>query len=422
MQRLGKGSFGNYSTPPPIAELLYRKNAPFPYLRPMTPNWQPRTRAIREQSARSQHREHSTPLHLTSSFVFDSAEDMAATFAGEQPGNVYSRYGNPNLEELIAKACALEGTPAGFATASGMAACFASLAALVQAGDHIVATRALFGSTHQILTSILPNWGVTFTYVEPDDPHGWDAAVRDNTVLFCTETPSNPGLRLVDLAAAGALCKRHDLLFVVDNCFATPVLQRPADYGADLITHSATKWMDGQGRVLGGLLLGTDAVMKKVIAFCRHTGPALSPFNAWVISKSLETLHLRMAAHCASALEMAEWLGEHEAVARVHYPFLESHPQYALARRQMTAGGGIVTFELKGGAAAANRLLNAARLCSRSSNLGDTRTILTHPATTTHRRLSPEERARVGISDGLVRMSVGLEATVDIQNDLALGL
>lgn len=388
----------------------------------MDENWQAQTRAIRGQTERSHNREHSTPLYLTSSFTFDSAEDMAATFAGEREGIIYSRYNNPNVDELIAKACALEGTEAGFATASGMAACFASLAALVEAGDHIVATRALFGSTHQILTNILPKWGVTFTYVEPDDPTTWEAAVQDNTVLFCTETPSNPGLKLVDLAAAGDFCRRHKLLYVVDNCFATPVLQRPAEFGADLITHSATKWMDGQGRVLGGLLLGSQEIMNKVITFCRHTGPAMSPFNAWVISKSLETLHLRLAAHCASALQLAQWLSAHEAVDKVHYPFLPSHPQHELAKRQMTAGGGIVTFELKGGVSAANHLLNSAKLCTRSSNLGDTRTILTHPATTTHSKLSPEERAAVGISDGLVRMSVGLEAVVDIMDDLAFGL
>jgi len=315
----------------------------------MNKNWQPQTRAIRGQMDQTQYGEHSTPLFLTSSFTFDSAEDMAATFAGEREGIIYSRYSNPSVDELIAKACALEGTEAGFATASGMAAVFASLAALVKQGDHIVATRALFGSTHQVLTNILSKWGVTFTYVEPDQPETWPAAVQDNTVLFCTETPSNPGLKLVDLEAAGKLCKEHGLLFVVDNCFATPVLQRPADFGADLITHSVTKWMDGQGRVLGGLLLGTQEVLDRVVAFCRHTGPAMSPFNAWTISKSLETLHLRMDAH-------------------------------------------------------------------------DTRTILTHPATTTHSKLTPEERALVGISDGLVRMSVGLEAVVDIQEDLLRGL
>ncbi len=383
---------------------------------------QPQTRAIRGQMDQTDYREHSTPLFLTSSFTFDSAEAMAETFAGQREGIIYSRYSNPSVNELINKACALEGTEAGFATASGMAAVFASLAALVEAGDHIVATRALFGSTHQLLTNVLPKWGVTFTYVEPDQPESWAVAVQPNTKLFVTETPSNPGLKLVDMAAAGKLCKEHNLLFVVDNCFATPVLQRPADFGADLITHSATKWMDGQGRVLGGLLLGKQEVMDKVTTFCRHTGPAMSPFNAWVISKSLETLHVRMKAHCESALTMAKWLGKQAAITQVHYPFLESHAQYELARRQMTAGGGIVTFELAGGIAAAQRLLNGLEVCTRSSNLGDTRTILTHPATTTHSKLSVEERASVGITDGLVRMSVGLEAVVDIQEDLLRGL
>jgi O-succinylhomoserine sulfhydrylase len=388
----------------------------------MNKNWQPQTRAIRGQMDKTQYGEHSAPLFLTSSFTFNSAEEMAATFAGEREGIIYSRYNNPSVDELIGKACALEGTEAGFATASGMAAVFASLAALVKQGDHIVATRALFGSTHQLLTNFLPKWGVTFTYVEPDQPETWAAAVQGNTVLFCTETPSNPGLKLVDLEAAGKLCKEHGLLFVVDNCFATPVIQRPAEFGADLITHSVTKWMDGQGRVLGGLLLGTQAVLDRVISFCRHTGPAMSPFNAWTVSKSLETLHLRMDAHCRSALALAKWLGAQAGVARVHYPYLPSHPQHELAKRQMSAGGGLVSFELKGGAAAAQQLLNAAELCTRSSNLGDTRTILTHPATTTHSKLTTEERTMVGISDGLVRMSVGLEAVVDIKNDLRSGL
>lgn len=388
----------------------------------MDKNWAPATQAIRGQMDRTDYGEHSAPLFLTSSFTFESAEAMAETFAGEREGIIYSRYNNPSVDELVAKACALEGTEAGFATASGMAAVFASLAALVEAGDHIVATRALFGSTHQLLTNILPKWGVSFTYVEPDDPTTWTAAVQPNTKLFVTETPSNPGLKLVDLAAAGAFCREHKLLFIVDNCFATAYLQRPADYGADLVTHSATKWMDGQGRVLGGLLLGREEVMDKIVAFCRHTGPAMSPFNAWVISKSLETLHVRMDAHCKSALTLAKWLGEQGAITQVHYPFLESHAQYALAQRQMKAGGGIVTFELKGGIAAAQQLLNNAQLCTRSSNLGDTRTILTHPATTTHSKLTPEERASVGISDGLVRMSVGLEDVADIQADLLRGL
>ena len=382
----------------------------------------PATRAIREQMAPTAYREHSTPLFLTSSFTFPSAEAMADTFAGQGEGIIYSRYNNPNVDELIAKACSLEGTEAGFATASGMSAVFASLAALTSQGDHIVATRAVFGSTHQILSQILPRWGITYTYVEPDRPEEWAAAVTERTRIFVTETPSNPGLQLVDLERAKAFCREHDLTFIVDNCFATPYLQRPADFGADLVTHSATKWMDGQGRVLGGLLLGRAELMEKVIFFCRHTGPAMSPFNAWVISKSLETLSVRMDAHCRSALAMAQWLIDQPGVARVHYPFLPSHPQYDLARKQMRAGGGIVTFELEGGVAAARNLLNQVTVCSRSSNLGDTRTILTHPATTTHSKLTPEERQAVGITDGLVRMSVGLEAVADIQADLAGGL
>ena len=382
----------------------------------------PQTQAIRGQMEKTGFREHSTPLFLTSSFTFETAQSMAATFRGEEEGIIYSRYNNPGVDELIGKVCAMEGLPVGFATASGMAAVFASLAALVEQGDHIIATRALFGSTHQILTTLLPKWGVTFTYVEPDDPGSWPAAVREETVLFVTETPSNPGLKLVDLAAAGRFCREHELIYVVDNCFATPVLQRPAEYGADLITHSATKYMDGQGRVLGGLLIGTEAIMEKIVFFCRHTGPAMSPFNAWILSKSLETLHVRLAAHCAAALELAEWLGDQPGVATVHYPYLATHPQHELAKRQMSAGGGIVTFELKGGIEAANHLLNAVQICTRSSNLGDTRTILTHPATTTHAKLTPDERASVGITDGLVRMSVGLEFVGDIKDDLLLGL
>ncbi len=377
------------------------------------------TRAIRGQMHPTHYREHSTPLFLSSSFTFPSAESMAATFAGEDEGIIYSRYNNPSVDELIAKACALEGMEAGFATSSGMGAVFASMAALVEQGDHILATRAVFGSTHQILTQILPKWGVTFSYVEPDRPEEWAAAVRPETKLFVTETPSNPGLQLVDLDRAGAFCQAQGITFIVDNCFATPYLQRPGDFGADLVTHSATKWMDGQGRVLGGLLLGRAELMEKVIFFCRHTGPAMSPFNAWVISKSLETLHVRMDAHCRSALEMARWLGKQPGIRKVHYPFLESHPQYELARRQMRAGGGIVTFELEGGAPAAAKLLNGVKICSRSSNLGDTRTILTHPATTTHSKLSLQERADVGITEGLVRMSVGLEALTDLQADLS---
>lgn len=385
-------------------------------------DWQPETRAIRGQMENTHHREHSTPLYLTSSFTFPTAEAMADTFAGNGEGIIYSRYNNPNVDELIAKTCTLEGMETGFATGSGMAAVFGSIAGLVSQGDHIIATRAVFGSTHQILTQLLPRWGITHTYVEPENPDDWASALRPESKLFITETPSNPGLKLVDLSLAGAFCKQHELTFIVDNCFATPYLQRPGDFGADIVTHSATKWMDGQGRVLGGLILGSEKLMERIVYFCRHTGPAMSPFNAWVISKSLETLHVRMEAHCRSAEILADWLVEQTGITAVHYPFLDSHPQHELARRQMSAGGGIVTFELAGGIAAAQNLLNRVQLCTRSSNLGDTRTILTHPATTTHSKLSREERDSVGITDGLIRMSVGLEAVADLKADLLIGL
>lgn len=385
-------------------------------------NLHPETKAIREQAARSQHREHSVPLYLTSSFVFPSAEEMRDTFAGEREGIIYSRYSNPNTDELIAKVCTLEGTEDGFATASGMAAVFASMAAFLESGDHVIASRAVFGSTHQILTQILSKWGITHTYVEPEDVESWEQAVQPNSKMLVLESPSNPGLALVDLEAAGAFARRHELIFNIDNCFATPYLQQPAKYGADLVVHSATKWMDGQGRVLAGIVAGKAELIEKVRFFCRHTGPALAPFNAWVISKSLETLAVRMDRHCQNALALAQWLEQQPAIERVNYPHLPSHPQYALAKKQMRQGGGIVTFELKGGTEAAMRLINGIELCSRSSNLGDTRTILTHPSSTTHSKLTEAERLAVGITPGMVRISVGLEHLEDIQADLAGGL
>jgi O-succinylhomoserine sulfhydrylase len=379
------------------------------------------TRAIREQMEATPYREHSTPLFMTSSFTFPTAEQMQATFAGEEEGIIYSRYNNPSVDELIAKMCSLEGADAGFATASGMSAVFSALMALLRSGDHIIATRAVFGSTHQILTSLMPRWGVSHTYVEPDQPATWVRAVRPESKILLLETPSNPGLALVDLAAAGAFAKAHGLIMMVDNCFATPYLQRPLDYGAHLVMHSATKWIDGQGRSLGGLILGDQALMEEVIFFCRHTGPALSPFNAWLLSKSLETLAVRMDAHCSRALELAHWLQQQEAIASVSYPFLESHPQQELARRQMKQGGGIVTCTFKGGAAATLRFVNALKLVSRSSNLGDTRTIVTHPSSTTHSKLKEEERLAVGITPGLLRISVGLEDLADVMADFERG-
>lgn len=380
------------------------------------------TKAIRGQMKRTSFREHSNPMFLTSSFVFPSAEDMRDTFAGQQEGIIYSRYSNPNTDEFIHKVCAMEGTEDGFATASGMAAVFASMAAFLEQGDHVLASRAVFGSTHQILTQILSKWGVTHTYVDPMDVDSWEAFIQPNTKMLVLESPSNPGLALVDLEKVGQLAKKHNLIFNIDNCFATPYLQRPIEYGADLIVHSATKWMDGQGRVLAGLVCGTKEMIDKVRFFCRHTGPALSPFNAWILSKSLETLHVRMDRHCSNALFLAQALENVPGIQRVFYPYLPSHPQHQLAKRQMKQGGGMVTIEVEGGITRGQRFLNSIQLCSLSSNLGDTRTIVTHPASTTHSKLSPEERLTVGITDGMVRISVGLENATDILADLTQAL
>lgn len=374
--------------------------------------------AIREQLERTSYREHSNPLFLTSSFTFPSPELMAETFQGEGDGLIYSRYNNPNTDEFIHKICLLEGVEDGFATASGMAAVFASIAPFVSQGDHILASRALFGSTLQILGQILPKWGITFTLTDPTNPSDWEEKVQPNTCMFLLESPSNPGLALVDLNLAGEFCKKHNLLFNIDNCFATPYLQNPAKYGADLIVHSATKWMDGQGRVLGGIVVGKADLIEKVRFFCRHTGPAMPPFNAWILSKSLETLAVRMERHCENAQQIAFFLLERTEINQVIYPFLPAHPQYEIAKRQMKYGGGIVSFEIKGGLNAAMSFLNELKFCSLSSNLGDTRTILTHPASTTHSRLSPDDKKAVGITDGLIRISVGLEHIDDIKADL----
>jgi len=376
------------------------------------------TQAIRIQTERSQHAEHAVPLYLTSSYVFEDAEEMRALFADEKAGNIYSRYSNPNVQELIDKVAMLEHAEAGWATASGMAAVFTTFGALLQSGDHIVASRSLFGSTHRLLTEIFPKWGIKSTFVDAGDYAAYAAAVRENTKLIYIETPSNPGLDIIDLEKIGQICKQANLLYIVDNCFATPVLQRPIDFGADLVIHSTTKYLDGQGRTLGGLILGQQALIGRIEAFARHTGPAMSPFNAWVISKSIETLHIRMERHTESALKIAQQLERHPAVAWVKYPFLESHPQYDIAQQQMHGGGGIVTFELKGGLAAGRQFLDALRLFSLTANLGDTRSIATHPASTTHSKLTREERATVGISDGLVRLSIGLESVKDIWGDV----
>ena len=379
----------------------------------------PETLAIRTQAPRTAEREHSVPLFLTSSFTFDDAEHARALFAEEVPGNIYSRYSNPNTDEFVRKMCLLEGAEDGVAFASGMAAVFASMAALLKAGDHVLASRALFGSTHQLLTKLLPRWGITSSYVDAGaDPAAWEAAVRPETRLVFVETPSNPGLALLDLDALGALCARRGLVLVVDNCFTTPILQQPIRHGAHLVVHSATKFIDGQGRTLGGVAVGAKALVAELRFFARHTGPALAPFNAWVLSKSLETLALRMERHCANALALARRLEGHAGLEEVRYPWLESHPQHALARRQMSAGGGIVAIVVKGGLPRARAFLDALRLVSHSPNLGDARTIVTHPASTTHSKLTEEERRAVQIAPGLVRISVGLEHVDDVIRDI----
>jgi O-succinylhomoserine sulfhydrylase len=380
------------------------------------------TDAIRTQAPRSAAREHAVPVFLTSSFVFDDAEQARALFAEEIPGAVYSRYSNPNTDEFVQKLCLLEGGADGIATASGMAAAYAAMASLVKSGDHIVASRALFGSTHQILTKLLPRFGVTSTYVDPGNDAAWEAALRPETRLLFVETPSNPGLDLVDLAQVGALAKSRGIPLIVDNCFATPYLQRPIEHGASLVVHSATKWIDGQGRVLGGAVVGDATLMAEVRFFARHTGPSLSPFNAWVLSKSLETLAVRMDRHCSNALAVARRFEGHAALEQVRYPFLASHPQHALAQRQMSQGGGIVVLVLKGGYERCRRFIDALKLCSHSPNLGDTRTIVTHPTSTTHSKLTEAERLAVGIVPGLVRISVGLEHLDDIASDIEQAL
>jgi O-succinylhomoserine sulfhydrylase len=379
----------------------------------------PETLAIRTQSERTPQREHSVPLYLTSSFVFDSAEQARALFADELPGNIYSRYSNPNVDEFVEKLCILEGAEDGIATASGMAAVFAALSPLLNSGDHVVASRALFGSTHQLFTKIYPKWGITHTYVDASrSPDEWESALRPETKILFVETPSNPGLELIDLEALGALCKRRAITFMVDNCFPTPILQQPIRFGADIVIHSATKFIDGQGRTLGGAIVGRANLIAEVRYFTRHTGPSLSPFNAWVLSKSLETLSLRMERHCANSLTIARHFEGHPEVERVLYPFLESHPQFDLARRQMSAGGGIVVLVLPGGLHRARAFIDSLELLSHTPNLGDTRTIVTHPSSTTHSKLTEEERQRVGIVPGLIRISVGLEHMDDVIADV----
>lgn len=376
------------------------------------------TIAIRTQTKRSESNEHSTPLYLTSSYVFEDAEDMRGQFAEEKEGLVYSRYANPNVEEFIEKLSLLEGTESGWATATGMAAVFTCFAGLLKSGDHIVSSRSVFGSTHKLFTEILPKWNITTTYVDSDDLEGFKHAIKSNTKILYVETPSNPALDILDLEALSEITHANGILLAVDNCFATPVLQRPVQFGADIVIHSATKYIDGQGRTMGGAILASREIIEKIKAFARHSGPALSPFNAWVLSKSLETLPLRMERHSQNALEIAKRLESHPGVQSVRYPFLTSHPNYALAKKQMSLGGGIVTFEIVGGIESGRTFLDGLQMFSLTANLGDTRSIATHPASTTHSKLSQEERSEVGITDGLVRLSIGLENIEDIWGDV----
>ncbi|NVK08316.1 MAG: aminotransferase class I/II-fold pyridoxal phosphate-dependent enzyme [Tenacibaculum sp.] len=376
------------------------------------------THAIRTQTERSQFSEHSTPLYLTSSFVFDDAEDMRASFAEEKQRNLYSRFSNPNTTEFVDKVVAMEGAEAGYAFATGMAAVFSTFGALLNAGDHIVSCRSVFGSTHSLFTKYLPKWNIETSYFKITEADKIESLILPNTKILYAETPTNPAVDILDLELLGSIAKKHNLLLVIDNCFATPYLQNPIKFGADLVIHSATKLIDGQGRVLGGVTVGKEDLVREIYLFSRNTGPAMSPFNAWVLSKSLETLSIRVEKHCENALKVAQFLEEHPKVNLVKYPFLKSHPQYETAKKQMRLGGNIVAFEIQGGIEAGRKFLNSIQLCSLSANLGDTRTIVTHPASTTHSKLSEEDRLEVGITDGLVRCSVGLENVEDVIYDL----
>lgn len=372
------------------------------------------TNAIRTQTQRSQNREHSSPIYMSTSFLFENAEQARAMFADEVQGNIYTRFSNPNNSEFIQKICLMEGAEDGFATASGMSAVFSCIAAFLKTGDHILASRSLFGSTIQILTQILPKWGITCTFADMANPELWESLIQSNTKMVLVETPSNPALDIIDIEWLSKLCNQYNLILNVDNCFATPYLQQPLKLGAHIVTHSATKFIDGQGRAIGGVIVGSKELIKEVRFFCRHTGPALSPFNAWILSKSLETLAVRMDRHCSNALQLAQFLQNHPDVELVKYPFLSTHPQYKLAQKQMKAGGGIVTFIVKGGLERGRKFLDVAQMVSHTANLGDSRTIITHSASTTHSKVADSERVKVGILPGLIRISAGLEHIDDI--------
>ncbi|MEO2099532.1 MAG: aminotransferase class I/II-fold pyridoxal phosphate-dependent enzyme [Flavobacteriaceae bacterium] len=376
------------------------------------------TKAIRTQMERSTFSEHSSPLYLTSSFVFEDAEEMRASFAEEKERNIYSRFSNPNTSEFTDKICQMEGAEEGVAFASGMGAVFSTFATFLKTGDHILSARAVFGSTHSLFTKYFPKWEIETTYFSEDQLETVEELIRPNTKCIYVESPTNPGVAVLDLEVLGKIAKKHKLLFIVDNCFATPYLQQPIHYGADLVIHSATKLMDGQGRVLGGVTVGRKELIRELYLFARNTGSSLSPFNAWILSKSLETLAVRMDRHCQNAFQLAQLLEEQEGINWVKYPFLKSHPQYNLAKKQMKLGGNIISFELKGGLEAGRKFINKIELCSLSANLGDSRSIVTHPASTTHSKLSEQDQLAVGITGGMIRLSVGLEHPEDIWEDL----
>ena len=376
------------------------------------------TNAIRTQMERSSFAEHSSPLHLTSSFVFEDAEEMRASFAEEKQNAIYSRFSNPNTSEFIQKVAQMELAEDGVAFASGMGAVFATFATFLAAGDHLLSSRAVFGSTHALITKYLPKWNIETTYFNTDQIQDLEFLLQENTRCIYIESPTNPGVDILDLETLGDFAQKHNLLFIVDNCFATPYLQQPIRFGADLVIHSATKLMDGQGRVLGGITVGKKELIRELYLFARNTGASLSPFNAWVLSKSLETLAVRVDRHCQTALTLAQKIETHPKVNWIKYPFLPSHPQYQLARKQMKQGGSIISFEIKGGLHAGKTFINSIKLCSLSANLGDSRSIITHPASTTHSKLSETEQLEVGITPGMIRLSVGLEHHEDLWNDL----
>ncbi|MCD2421770.1 aminotransferase class I/II-fold pyridoxal phosphate-dependent enzyme [Niabella pedocola] len=382
----------------------------------------PSTLAVRAQMERTAQMEHSVPLYLTSSFAFNSAEDMRAAFADEIDANIYSRYSNPNVDEFANKMALLEKAEAGFAVASGMAAVSMSFFGLLKAGDHLLCSRSMFGGTNTVVTKFLPRFGIEYTLVPTDDIAAWEAAIKPNTKMIYLETPTNPQLELIDLEAVGQLARKHGIIYNVDNCFATPVLQTPVDFGADLVIHSATKWLDGQGRVLGGVIVGKKELIHDIYLFCRNMGPALSPFNSWVLSKSLETLDVRIQRHSENAMAVAKHFEHHPKLTWVKYPFLPSHPQYEIAKKQMKAGGGIVCFELNGGLESGRRFMDALELLSLTPNLGDSRSIASHPASTTHSKVPPADQLAVGITPGLIRISVGLEHVDDIIYDIEQAL